>query len=133
MCFGLLITSLSSLENLYETLISIQHFPVTKIISSNPWTIKPKLKPTAAPKRKTVSTAATTAAAAALQPEGTPVTAMGKVDSMVKELRWPFGGGGVTWTEGGGEERNVRGSAVVEREEVTVPRIIFEEIFGLDK
>lgn len=112
--------------------MSIEHFPVTKIISSNPWTIKPKLKPTAAPKRKTVSTTMTMAVAA-LQPEETPVTAMGKVDSVVKELKWPFGGGEVTWTVGEGEERNVKGSAVVELEEVAVPRIIFEEIFGLDK
>lgn len=61
------------------------------------------------------------------------MTAMGKVDSTVKELKWPFGGGGVMWAEGEGEEKNVKGSAVVEVEEVTVPRVIFEEIFGLDK
>lgn len=105
------------------------------------------MKPTTAPKRKTISTTTTTTITAAqpqttrqmtewrttLQPEETPVTAMGKVDSMVKELEWPFGGGGVMWIEGEGEEKQVKGSAVVEVEEVTVPRTIFEEIFGMDK
>ena len=66
---------------------------------------------------------------------------MGKVESVVKELEWPFGGGGVTWVEMEGEEQQVKGSAVVEEqeeeeeemEEVTEPRTIFEDIFDFDK
>lgn len=64
---------------------------------------------------------------------------MGKVESVVKELEWPFGGGGVTWVEVEGEEQQVKGSAVVEEqeeeemEEVTEPRTIFEDIFAFDK
>lgn len=69
-------------------------------------------------------------------------TPMGKVESVVKELEWPFGGGGVTWVEVEGEEKQVKGSAVVEEqveeeeeemEEVTEPRTIFEDIFDFDK
>lgn len=69
-------------------------------------------------------------------------TPMGKVESVVKELEWPFGGGGVTWVEVEGEEQQVKGSAVVEEqveeeeeemEEVTEPRTIFEDIFDFDK
>lgn len=66
-------------------------------------------------------------------------TSMGKVESVVKELEWPFGGGGVTWVEVEGEEQQVKGSAVVEEqeeeemEEVTEPRTIFEDIFAFDK
>lgn len=64
---------------------------------------------------------------------------MGKVESVVKELEWPFGGGGVTWVEVEGEEQQVKVSAVVEEqeeeemEEVTEPRTIFEDIFDFDK
>ncbi|XP_076592871.1 zona pellucida sperm-binding protein 3d.2 [Chaetodon auriga] len=129
---------------------------VTKIISSRPWKIESKVKPTTALKRKTMytpttttttTTAASTAAAAAattrevtawtrstLQPEETAVTPVGKVKS-VMELQWPFGGGGVTWVEEEGEEKQVKGSAVVEEEEeeFTEPRTIFEEIFDFDK
>ena len=72
-------------------------------------------------------------------------TSMGKVESVVKELEWPFGGGGVTWVEVEGEEQQVKGSAAVveeeeeqemeeeEKEEVTEPRTIFEEIFDFEK
>lgn len=66
-----------------------------------------------------------------LQSGKTPVSAAGKVES--KELDWPFGGGGVMWVEGYGEEKHIKGSAVVEVEEGAVPRTIFEEVFGLDK
>ena len=72
-------------------------------------------------------------------------TSMGKVESVVKELEWPFGGGGVTWVEVEGEEQQVKGSAAVveeeeeqemeeeEKEGVTEPRTIFEEIFDFEK
>ncbi|XP_040899676.1 zona pellucida sperm-binding protein 3d.2 [Toxotes jaculatrix] len=118
---------------------------VTKIISSRPWTIEPKVKPTTTPKRKTVSTTTATAApqpettrevtewSTTSQPEAKSVTLKGKVENTVKELEWPFGGGGVEWVELEGEERQVKGSAVVEEEEVTEPRRIFEEIFDFDK
>ncbi|XP_073341138.1 zona pellucida sperm-binding protein 3d.2 [Pagrus major] len=124
---------------------------VTKIISSRPWTIERKVKPTPAPKRKTVSTTTKTTTTptapqstrkvtewrTTLQPEEMAATPMGKVESVVKELEWPFGGGGVTWVEVEGEEQQVKGSAVVEEEEeeeeVTEPRTIFEEIFDFDK
>ncbi|XP_053288234.1 zona pellucida sperm-binding protein 3d.2 [Pleuronectes platessa] len=100
--------------------------PETKTIISKPWTIEPKVKPTATPKRKRLSTTAatttttttttttssTTTATAPPQPETTrkvterstrpqpeekASTQMGKVKNKVKE--WPFGGGGVTWVE----------------------------------
>ncbi|XP_070767889.1 zona pellucida sperm-binding protein 3d.2 [Enoplosus armatus] len=119
---------------------------VTKIISSRPWTIEPKVKPTTAPKRKRVSTTTTTAAApqpettrevterrTTSQPEAITATPVGKVENTTKELEWPFGGGGVMWVEVEGEEKQVKGSAVVEEGEVTVPRTIFEEIFDFDK
>ncbi|KAM9353537.1 zona pellucida sperm-binding protein 3d.2 [Symphorus nematophorus] len=129
--------------------------PVTKIISSRPWTIEPKVKPTAAPKRKTVSTTATTTTtkttttattkATASQPETTrevtewrttlqpkAVSPMGKVKSTVKELEWPFRSGGVVWVEVEGEEKQMKGSAVVE-EEATQPRLAFEDIFEFDE
>lgn len=66
-----------------------------------------------------------------LQSGETPVSATGKVES--KELDWPFGGGGVMWVDAYGEEKHMKGSAVVEVAEGTVPRTIFEEVFGLDK
>lgn len=136
------------------------HFPVTKIISSSPWTVEPKVKPTAAPKRKTSTTTTTTTTTTATKttvrrtettrevPERrttlhfkkVAVTPMGKVENKVKELKWPYGGGGVTWIEVEGEQQQqrVKGSAVVEKEKVkeevvTQPRTIFEEIFIFDK
>nr|XP_046255999.1 zona pellucida sperm-binding protein 3d.2 [Scatophagus argus] len=120
----------------------------TKIISSRPWTIEPKVKPTTAPKRRIVSTTTTSTTTTTAQPQTpremtewmttsqpkeTPVTPAGKVGSTLKELEWPFGGGGVTWFEAEGEEKQVKGSAVVEAEEATIPRTIFEEIFDFDK
>ncbi|XP_034553638.1 zona pellucida sperm-binding protein 3d.2 isoform X2 [Notolabrus celidotus] len=128
---------------------------VTKIVSSRPWTIGQKVKPTAAPKRKRVSTTTSTTTSTTetamtrevtkmkttLQPEAIEVTKTGKVENTVKELEWPFGGEGVLWVELEEEkEKEVKGSAVVEEEEeeeeeeeVTRPRTIFEEIFGFDK
>ncbi|XP_042346674.1 zona pellucida sperm-binding protein 3d.2 [Plectropomus leopardus] len=127
---------------------------VTKIISSKPWTIEPKVKIPKAPKRKTVSTATittTTTTTTTAPPETTrdvtdwrttsqAETSRGKVVNMVGELKWPFGGEGVTWVEVEGEEKQVKGSAVVEEEEeeeevevVTIPRTIFEDIFDFDK
>ncbi|XP_044216395.1 zona pellucida sperm-binding protein 3d.2 isoform X1 [Thunnus albacares] len=129
---------------------------VTKIISSRPWTIEPKVKPTTTPKRKTVSTTTitTTTKTTLLKttrrvteqmttshPEATAATMLGKVEDSVRELEWPFGGGGVKWVEVEGEERRVKGSAVVEEEEkeeeedeeVTEPRRTFEDIFDFDK
>ncbi len=139
----------------YILISKIQHFPVTKIISSRPWIVEPKVKPTTAQKRKTVSTTTTTTTAAAaktatvasqpettrevtewrttLQHEVTATTTVGKVENVAKELEWPFGGGGVTWVEVEGEEKQVKGSAVVEEVEVTEPYTIFEEIFDFDK
>ncbi|KAG7216556.1 hypothetical protein INR49_002043, partial [Caranx melampygus] len=86
-----------------------------KMISSSPWTIQlivPKVKPTKTLKRKKVSTTTTTAAArpeasrrvtewskANSQSEVKAVTPNGKMKSTVKELEWPFGGGGVQWVE----------------------------------
>lgn len=116
---------------------------MTEIISSRPWTIEPKVKPTTTPKRKTVSTTITPAPQPEMarevtewsktsQPEAIAVTLMGKGESTVKDLEWPFGGGGVKWVEVEGEERRVKGSAVVEEEVVTEPHRIFEEIFDFD-
>lgn len=132
---------------------NIQHFfSVTKIISSRPWTIQPKVKSTTAQKRTTVpTTTTTTTAAAAPQPETTKevtewrassqpeviaVTLMGKVENTGKELEWLSGGKGVTWIEMDDEEKQVKGSAVVmevKEEVVTQPRTIFEDIFEFDK
>ncbi|XP_035862613.1 zona pellucida sperm-binding protein 3d.2 isoform X1 [Sander lucioperca] len=127
-------------------------FSVTKIISSRPWTIQPKVKSTTAQKRTTVpTTTTTTTAAAAPQPETTKevtewrassqpeviaVTLMGKVENTGKELEWLSGGKGVTWIEMDDEEKQVKGSAVVmevKEEVVTQPRTIFEDIFEFDK
>ncbi|XP_044064215.1 zona pellucida sperm-binding protein 3d.2 [Siniperca chuatsi] len=110
---------------------------VTKIISSRPWTIEPKIKPTTPPKRKTTITAQPektgelTEWKMTLQSETIAVTPVGEVEN-TKESEWLLKGGGVTWVEVEGEEERVKGSAVVE-EEVTEPRKIFEEIFDFDK
>ncbi|XP_041649750.1 zona pellucida sperm-binding protein 3d.2 isoform X2 [Cheilinus undulatus] len=120
---------------------------VTKMVSSRPWTIETKVKPTKVPKRKTVftTTSTTTEAGATPQPYTTAEVThwkttemieditMGKVESAAEELEWPFGGEGVKWVEFE-EEEQVKGSAVVVEEEeeeevVTQPRLIFEEIF----
>ncbi|KAM4581056.1 uncharacterized protein PAE49_005724 [Odontesthes bonariensis] len=96
----------------------------TQMVSSRPWKIESKLKPgTSTLQRKAVLPTA-----AALQPERTewmwkslPEAAAeilkGKVEK--SETEWPFRGGGVTWVEDEGEERRVKGSAVVEDEEET--------------
>ncbi|XP_039663054.1 zona pellucida sperm-binding protein 3d.2 isoform X2 [Perca fluviatilis] len=128
-------------------------FSVTKIISSRPWTIRPKVKATTAPKRTvpTTTVTTTTTTTTAPQPETTrevtqwressqtevlAVTLMGKVDNRGKELEWLFGGEAVPWVEME-EEQQVKGSAVVVVEEkaevVTQPRTIFEDIFEFDK
>ncbi|XP_078108429.1 zona pellucida sperm-binding protein 3d.2 [Sander vitreus] len=137
---------------------------VTKIISSRPWTIQPKVNLTSAPKRRTAAataaataataaaTAATAAATAATaaqpettrevtewrassQPEVIAVTLMSKLENTGKELKWLSGGEGVTWVEMDDEEKQVKGSAVVEvkKEVVAQPRTIFEDIFEFDK
>lgn len=130
----------------------IQCFPESKMISSRPWTIQlitPQVKPTTTLKRKKVSTTTTTAAAqpeasrgltesstATSQSEVKAVTPSGKVKTTVQELEWPFGGGGVKWVELEGEERRIKGSAVVEQEEeqqVTERHRVFEEIFDFSK
>ncbi|AWP15106.1 putative zona pellucida sperm-binding protein 3-like isoform 2 [Scophthalmus maximus] len=119
----------------------------TKIISSKPWTIEPKVKLTTTLKRKVVSTTTTTAPPPPQppQPETTrevtvrsmtsqlEETPMGKVADAVKEAVWPFRGGGVQWVEMEGEETKGKGSAVVDEEEITNPRSIFEEIFDFGK
>ncbi|XP_053182832.1 zona pellucida sperm-binding protein 3d.2 [Scomber japonicus] len=109
---------------------------VTKIISSQPWTIEPIVKSTTTPtpKRKMVSTTTITKTTTPLmkttkqvterktssKPEATAATLKGKVEDTVRELEWPFGGGGVTWVEVEGEEKQVKGSAVVVEEEEEV-------------
>ena len=118
------------------------------MISSRPWTVEPKVKPTTALKRKTVSTTTTSTAAppqpgmarevtergTMSQPEAKAAVPMDKTEIAVREADWPFGGGGVKWAEVEGEESWAKGSAVVEEEEVvTEPRRIFEEIFDFDK
>ncbi|XP_023140344.2 zona pellucida sperm-binding protein 3d.2 isoform X1 [Amphiprion ocellaris] len=127
---------------------------VTQIISSKSWKIEPKAKLTTT-KRKvvyntttTTTTTTTTQPTAAQQPETTrevtkrkrmstpektAVTVVGKAENMEEELEWPFGGGGVVWEEEKGEEKQVKGSAVVEEKEVGEPRRIFEEIFDFDE
>ncbi|XP_070690997.1 zona pellucida sperm-binding protein 3d.2 [Pempheris klunzingeri] len=112
----------------------------SKVISTRSWRIQPEVKPTTTPKRKTLST--TTAAThkpvmtrevtdwwTTSQPEAIRASLMGQV----KESKWLSGGGGVKWVDV--EERQVKGSAVVEEEEeeVTGPHTIFEEIFAFDK
>lgn len=119
------------------------------MIRSRPWTIKSKVKPTAAPKRKAMSTTTTITAAAKpqtitqttvrkapLQPKKSAGTA-NEVESIKTDSEWRFGGAGVAWIEEDNEEKHVKGSAVLEEEggeeRVTGPRLIFEDIFGLDK
>nr|XP_033495763.1 zona pellucida sperm-binding protein 3d.2 isoform X2 [Epinephelus lanceolatus] len=112
----------------------------TKIISSRPWTVEPKVKAATAPRRKTVSTTtkittttttttappppemirALTERRTTSKPEAKAVTLMGKVENTVGELEWPFGGEGVAWVEVEDEEKQVKGSAVVEEEEEVV-------------
>ncbi|KAK1894911.1 Zona pellucida sperm-binding protein 3 [Dissostichus eleginoides] len=135
---------------------------VTKVISSRPWTIDPKRKPTTALKRKKVSTATTTTTTTtkvapkpetksevtewrkSLHPEERTETELGKVEDSGEE--WPIGGRGVTWVEMEGEEELVKGFAVVEEEEeeekkkekeekekVAATRTIFEDIFDFVK
>ncbi|XP_071763237.1 zona pellucida sperm-binding protein 3d.2 [Centroberyx gerrardi] len=115
---------------------------VTKVVSSRPWMIEDKVKPPTTPRRKTaITTTATTTkkktttkmpeTKTTSQPEQQKVTA--PVEKTVKELDWPFAGGGVKWVEAGGDERRVKGFAVVEEERLTEPRRIFEDVFGLDK
>ncbi|XP_054477469.1 zona pellucida sperm-binding protein 3d.2 isoform X2 [Anoplopoma fimbria] len=130
----------------------------TKIISSRPWTIESKAKPNTTSKRKKVSTTTTTTTTTAAaapkkqstrevtesttnsQPKTIPEHLIGKVEDTLQELEWPFGGEGLTWFEVEGEEKQVKGSAVVEEEEeeekkmeVTQPYTIFEEIFDFDE
>ncbi|XP_010764081.1 zona pellucida sperm-binding protein 3d.2 isoform X2 [Notothenia coriiceps] len=134
---------------------------VTKVISSRPWTIDPKGKPTTALKRKKVSTATTTTTTKvapqpetksevtewrkSLQPEERTETELGKVEE------WLIGGRRVTWVEMEGEEELVKGSAVEEEEKeekekkkkekkkkeekkkVAATRTIFEDNFGFVK
>lgn len=66
------------------------------------------------------------------QPVVTAALPMDKVEKTVKDLEWPFGGGGVMWTEEEGEKKQGKGSASVE-EVIAEPRWIFEEIFDFDK
>lgn len=120
------------------------------MIRSRPWTIKSKVKPTASPKRKAMSTTTTITAAAkpqtitqttvrktSLQPKKSAGTANSKMESIETDSEWRFGGAGLAWIEEDDEEKHVKGSAVLEEEDeeekVTVPRLIFEDIFGLDK
>nr|XP_040020437.1 zona pellucida sperm-binding protein 3d.2 isoform X2 [Gasterosteus aculeatus aculeatus] len=128
---------------------------VTKIISSRPWTVEPKVTSTAARGRKKVSTTAAAAAAAATtqkemtegtmtsQPEDIAAAQIVQVEDT--EAEWLLGGEGVAWVEWEGDEEQVTGFAVVEEvekmeeeeeeeeEEVLEPHTIFEEIFGFDK
>jgi len=91
------------------------------MVSSRAWTVESKLKP---------GSSVFTTTTAAPQPERTerlwkslPEEAadilMGKVEKTVTDVGWPFRGGAVTWVEDEGDERQVKGSAVVEDEEET--------------
>ncbi|XP_026040172.1 zona pellucida sperm-binding protein 3d.2 isoform X3 [Astatotilapia calliptera] len=78
----------------------------TQIISSRPWTIEPKAKAIGSLKRNTISTKTTAAPESVMtewrwtsQPVVTAALPMDKVEKTVKDLDWPFGGGGVMWTE----------------------------------
>ncbi|XP_068426704.1 zona pellucida sperm-binding protein 3d.2 [Clinocottus analis] len=112
--------------------------PVTQMISSQPWTIDPKVKPSTASIRKKVSTtpSTTTTTTTTSQPDAMAVTLVGKLEDTVQALEWLFGGEGVSWVMMEGEEEQVTGSAVVEeveeekKMEITEPRTIFDEIFG---
>ncbi|XP_030014719.1 zona pellucida sperm-binding protein 3d.2 isoform X2 [Sphaeramia orbicularis] len=120
---------------------------VTNMISSRAWKVKSKVKPTTTQKRKTVSTTTTTTKTTTisrqlnkrtttLRPETKVTTLKVKVEEPGNVLEWPFGGNGVTWVEAEGEERQVKGSAVVEEEEeeeLAKPRLVFEDIFNFDK
>lgn len=100
-----------------------------------------KTKPTTAP--KIISTTATTAhpqitreeseGRTASQTAETRGTAAGKTGGVTTALRRPLGGGGEAVVQGKGEGKHVKGSAVVELQEVTKPRRVFEEIFMFDK
>ncbi|KAM4600429.1 zona pellucida sperm-binding protein 3d.2 [Polymixia lowei] len=100
---------------------------VTKMISSRPWTMEYQVKATTAPKRKMAAATTTTT-----KPKEIGVT-VGKVEKVVEEFDWPFGGGGVEWVEGEAVDKPVKGFAVVEEEQGSEPRRIFEDIFVLDK
>ncbi|KAG7475665.1 hypothetical protein JOB18_035381 [Solea senegalensis] len=121
----------------------------TKTITSKLWTIKPEVRASTIPKRtmvSTTSTSSTTTSAAttttAVPQPGTEggVTAGGTqlqagvtAESTVKDMDWPFRGGGVTWVGLEGDQKRVKGSAVVDQETVTEPHRIFEETFDFDK
>ncbi|KAM7421397.1 hypothetical protein PAMA_015498 [Pampus argenteus] len=122
---------------------------VSKMITSRPWTIEPKVKPTTTPKREAVSTTKITTKrksrttttstppppttqphkttrqvtkqTTTLRSEAMTVTP-GKVEDPVRELEW---------VKVESEERQENRSAVVE--EVTKPQRIFEDIFNFDK
>lgn len=122
------------------------------MISSRSWTINPAVKPAAASRRKTPTPTRTTTLAAKpqavtqtsvrktyLQSKASAGTAKGKTES-VWMLPGSFGVEGMAWIEEGDYndlEKFVAGSAVLEGDdetgEVARPRLIFEEVFGLDK
>ncbi|XP_028326220.1 zona pellucida sperm-binding protein 3d.2 [Gouania willdenowi] len=114
----------------------------TKIISSKPWKIEPKVKPSSYQKRRKSSAfiTMTTAAPRAETTESEPTPRISDVSvGEVTEQEWPYGGVGVTWLEEDGEDLLVKGSAVVEQEEeeeeedFVKPHRIFENIFEFDQ
>lgn len=121
------------------------------MISSRSWTINPAVKPAAASRRKAPSPTRTTLAAKPqaitqtsarmtyLQSKMSAGTAKGKTESVWMHSG-SFGVEGMAWIEEddyNDVEKFVAGSAVLEEEDkmekVAKPRLIFEELFGLDK
>ncbi|XP_061573954.1 zona pellucida sperm-binding protein 3d.2 [Cololabis saira] len=111
--------------------------PPAQMVSSEPWTVEPRVKPTPSPRRRTGSVTAAAAAPEMMRWRSWP-------EETVGEREWPFGGRGLTWVEEEREEKQVeeereekqvKGSAYVEVEEegFTEPRRTFEDIFVFDK
>lgn len=122
------------------------------MISSRSWTINPAVKPAAASRRKAPSPTRTTTLAAKpqaitqtsvrktyLQSKTSAGTAKGKTESVWMHSG-SFGVEGMAWIEEddyNDVEKFVAGSAVLEEEgemeKGAKSRLIFEELFGLDK
>lgn len=64
------------------------------------------------------------------RPEAIAVTQMGNGE---KKLDWPSRAERVKWDDTENGDRQVKVSAVVEKQVVTQPHRIFEEIFGFDE
>lgn len=64
------------------------------------------------------------------QPEA---VALNRERESEKTLKWPLGAGSEEWDGVEDEDGHKMRSSVVEKQAVTQPRRIFEEIFGLDE